>query len=297
MVLREGVETVLILSTVSFNTSELLRFLGTLIGVALAVVFGVMFVKGSVRIDLRKFFKITTVILFFVAAQLLVTGLHELSENGVIPSNKAEMATIGPIVRNDWFFAVTILALTAMMILLEYRRRAPLAVEGTKAEQRKAEWSFRRERLWMIAVCAACFIFIASVTAEFVYAKSTTALSPATEITFVDGRAAIPKSQVADGDLHRYSTKVNGTEVRFLLYQKPDGKIATVLDACEICGSVGYYKTAQGLVCKNCAAPVNPQTVGQSGGCNPIPLHAGENGDSVIIEQADLQSAAIHFKK
>src|SRR3954470_17971861 len=86
MVLREGVETVLILATVSFNTSELLRFLGTLIGVALAVVFGVMFVKGSVRIDLRKFFKITTVILFFVAAQLVVTGLHELSENGVLPS-------------------------------------------------------------------------------------------------------------------------------------------------------------------------------------------------------------------
>jgi high-affinity iron transporter len=297
MVLREGVETVLILSTVSFNTSELLRFLGTLIGVALAVVFGVMFVKGSVRIDLRKFFKITTVILFFVAAQLLITGLHELSENGVIPSNKAEMATIGPIVRNDWFFAVTILALTAMMILLEYRRRAPVAVADSKAEQRKAEWSYRRERLWMIAVCAACFIFIASVTAEFVYAKSTTSLSPATEITFLDGKAAIGKSQVADGDLHRYAAKVSGTEVRFLLYQKPDGKIATVLDACEICGSVGYYKTAQGLVCKNCAAPVNPQTVGQSGGCNPIPLHTSESGDSVIIQQADLEAAAVHFKK
>jgi len=297
MVLREGVETVLILATVSFNTSELLRFLGTLIGVALAVVFGVMFVKGSVRIDLRKFFKITTVILFFVAAQLLVTGLHELSENGVIPSNQAEMATIGPIVRNDWFFAVTILALTGMMVLLEYRRRAPLAVVATKVEQRKAEWSLRRERLWMIAVCAACFIFIASVTAEFVYAKTTTALSPATRVAFVNGRAAILKSQVADGDLHRFAVNIDGAEVRFLLYQKPDGKIASVLDACEICGSIGYYKTAQGLVCKNCAAPVNPQSVGQSGGCNPIPLHAGETNDSVVIEQAELQAAAVHFKK
>src|SRR5438876_9851502 len=132
MVLREGVETVLILGAVTLNSTELLSFLGTLLGVLVAIAFGVMFVKGSVRIDLRKFFKITTVILFFVAAQLLVTGLHELSENGVIPSNKAEMATIGPIVRNDWFFAVTILALTAMMILLEYRRRVPLAETGTK---------------------------------------------------------------------------------------------------------------------------------------------------------------------
>src|SRR3954463_13947207 len=55
MVLREGVETVLILSAVSLNSSELLSFLGTLIGVAIAVVFGVMFVKGSVRINLQKF--------------------------------------------------------------------------------------------------------------------------------------------------------------------------------------------------------------------------------------------------
>src|SRR4051812_26976707 len=204
MVFREGIETVAILAGVSLNSTELMSFLGTLIGVALAVVFGVMFVKGSVRIDLRKFFKITTVILFFVAVQLLITGLHELSENGVIPSNKAEMATIGPIVRNDWFFAVTILALTAMMILLEYRRRAPAAVADSKAGQRKAEWSYRRERLWMIAVCAACFIFIASFTAEFVYAKSFFNDTATTEVTFLDGKAPIPKSQVADGDLHRY---------------------------------------------------------------------------------------------
>src|SRR5436305_427607 len=84
MVLREGVETVLILSAVSLTTSELLSFLGTLAGVTLSVLFGVMFVRGSVRIDLRKFFKVTTVILIFVAVQLTVSGLHELSETGVV---------------------------------------------------------------------------------------------------------------------------------------------------------------------------------------------------------------------
>ena len=41
MVLREGVETVLILSAVSLNSTELMGFLGTLLGVTLAVVFGV----------------------------------------------------------------------------------------------------------------------------------------------------------------------------------------------------------------------------------------------------------------
>ena len=125
MVLREGVETVLILSAVSLNSTELLSFLGTFLGVIAAIVFGVMFVKGSVRINLQKFFRVTTVILFFVAAQLVISGLHELSENGVLPSSKTEMAIIGPIVRNDLFFFITIFALAALMVLFEVKRREP----------------------------------------------------------------------------------------------------------------------------------------------------------------------------
>src|SRR6202044_3378338 len=42
LVLREGVETVLILSAVSLNSTELLSFTGTLLGIAVAVVFGVL---------------------------------------------------------------------------------------------------------------------------------------------------------------------------------------------------------------------------------------------------------------
>ena len=82
----------------------MLNFLGTLLGVLAAVTFGVMFVKGSVRINLQKFFRVTTVILFFVAAQLPIAGLHELSENGVLPSSKEEMALIGPIVPTSGSF-------------------------------------------------------------------------------------------------------------------------------------------------------------------------------------------------
>ena len=56
LVLREGVETVLILSAVSLNSTELMSFTGTLLGVAVAVVFGVMFIRGSVKINLQRFF-------------------------------------------------------------------------------------------------------------------------------------------------------------------------------------------------------------------------------------------------
>ena len=297
MVMREGAETVLTLAGVTLNSTELMSFLGTLLGVLAAVAFGVMFVKGSVRINLQKFFRITTVILWFVAAQLIISGLHELSENGVLPSSKREMALIGPIVRNDVFFFVTIFALAALMVLFELKSRQPAPEPATPAERRKARWSARRERLWMASVYTSSFLFIMLVTAEFIYAKSLSSPQRASEITFVDGRVSIPLSQVKDGDLHFYQAMENGVEVRFWLYQKPDGKIATVLDACEICGSVGFYKGTTGVVCKNCAAPINPQSVGMAGGCNPIPLKAETTSDAIIITEADVAAASRVFQK
>src|SRR6059058_675086 len=297
MVLREGAETVLMLAGVSLSSTALMSFMGTLLGVVAAIAFGVMFVKGSVRINLQKFFRITTAIMFLVAAQLIISGLHELSESGVLPSSKREMAIIGPIVRNDLFFFITIFALAALMVLFEVKRRQPVPIPAAGAERRKALWSVRRERLWMASVYASSFLFIVLVTAEFVYAKSISTLSPATPVTFTDGQASIPLSQVSDSDLHRFSAKENGAEVRFWLYQKPDGKIATVFDACEICGSVGFYKGPNGVVCKNCAAPINGQSVGTKGGCNPIPLAAGQTATAVIIKEADIAAGAHYFQQ
>ena len=158
----------------------------------------------------------------------------------------------------------------------------------SRAAQRKAEWSAYRERLWASAVYASSFIFIVLITAQFIYAKSTTSLPPGTEISFVNGTATIPLAEVSDGDLHRYSTVINGKTVRFLLFKRPDGKVVSVYDACSICGPVGFYKNGQMVVCKNCSAPVNPQSVGEPGGCNPIPLKSSTTSDSIVISQADL---------
>jgi high-affinity iron transporter len=297
MVLREGVETVLILSAVSLNSTELMSFIGTLLGVAIAVLFGVMFVKGSVKINLQKFFRVTTAILFLVAAQLVIGGLHELSENGILPSSREEMAIIGPIVRNELFFFITILVLAGLMVLFEMKSRQPADLPPAGAARRKALWTARKERLWMASVYVCSFLFIVMITASFIYEKSASALSPATEVTFVDGKVAIPLKTVYDGDLHRFEAKENGLLVRFWLYQKPDGKIATLFDACEICGPVGFYKSSHGVVCKNCAAPINTQSVGMPGGCNPIPLKAQVTDDAVIISEADLAAGSHYFEQ
>jgi uncharacterized membrane protein len=121
------------------------------------------------------------------------------------------------------------------------------------------------------------------------------ALSPAAQVSFSNGEVSIPLSQVSDGDLHRFAARENGTDVRFLLYKRPDGKVVAIFDACEICGSVGFFKGQNGVVCKNCAAPINSQSVGTPGGCNPVPLESSVSGDSVVIREADLVSRAKLF--
>ena len=304
LVLREGVETVLILSAVSLNSTEILSFTGTVMGIAVAVVFGVMFIRGSVRINLQRFFKVTTVILYFVTFQLVVSGLHELSENGVLPSSTTEMRLIGPIVRNDMFFFVTMLALAALMVLMEQRRRQPavLPETATAADRRKAEWTHRRERLWMSAVVGVSFVFIFLSTAEFIYAKSTTALSAATPVTLTGSQATVPLAEVNDDKLHRYSVHVpdgkgGDAEVRFLLFRKPNGQVVSVADACHICGPVGFYMGSQGITCKMCASPLVPQSMGQEGGCNPIPLKSTQAGGVVTFQTSDLAQLAPVFER
>lgn len=299
MVFREGAEMVLLLSAVSLNTDDLLNFFGAATGLALAVVFGIVFVRGTVRLDLRKFFQVTTVILVSVVLQLVITGLHELSEGGVLPSSQREMAIVGPIVSHDIFFVVAIVALAALMVLFDWRSRQALApaaatAAGSDAERRRELYRARREKLWTAAVCGSSFLFIVLLTAEFIYAKGLTALSPAQSVTADGGVIRIAVESVSDGNLHRFSYNTGDASVRFIVV-RTGGRLATAMDACEICGSQGYYQSGPEIFCRNCSAAIYTPTIGVTGGCNPIPLPAMDSGTELVIQVSDLVGQAGRF--
>jgi high-affinity iron transporter len=297
MIFREGVETVLLLAAIRLNTSGVLEGLGAVVGIVLAVLFGVSFVRGTIRVNLRQFFQMTTVILMVVVVQLLITGLHELSESEVLPSGPREMALIGPIVKNDIFFFITILALSAAMILFEWRKRRTPKTDGLEgAALRKVRAAVSRERLWMVSSCAASCLFILLITAEFVYARQSTALSAAEPVTLVNGAVRISVASVSDGFLHRYQLDDNGIHIRFIAIEKPDKTIATAFDACEICGAKGFYQNGAQLICRNCASAIVAATVGIKGGCNPIPIKSRVDGDSLVIDAAAIEGGAGRFK-
>lgn len=298
MIFREGVETVLMLfGTVRLDTSGILNVLGGMLGIGLAVLFGVSFVRGTIRVNLRQFFRMTTVILMVVVVQLVITGLHELSESQILPASTREMAIIGPVVKNETFFFVTILALAAAMILFEWRKRRVPKTEGLEgAALRKARWSARRERLWMTAACVTSCAFILMITAESIYARQETALSAAAPVTLENGAVRIPVASVSDGDLHRFQLNDDGVNVRFIVIEKADHTLATAFDACEICGSQGFYKKGPEIICRNCASAIVPGTIGTRGGCNPIPLKSHVDEGMLVIDEAAFAGGAKIFR-
>lgn len=299
MIFREGVETVLMLfGTVQLDTSGILNVLGGVLGIGLAVLFGVSFVRGTIRINLKQFFQMTTVILMVVVVQLVITGLHELSESQILPASPREMALIGPVVKNDIFFFVTILALAAAMMLLEWRKRRAPKTEGLEgAALRKAQWSARRERLWMTASCVASCAFILMITAEFVYARQETALSAAAPVALDNGAVRIPVASVSDGVLHRFQLEDAGVSVRFIVIERPDHTLATAFDACRICGAQGFYQKGPEVICRNCASAIVTGTIGTEGGCNPIPLKSHVDGGTLVIDAGALEGGAKIFAK
>jgi high-affinity iron transporter len=294
MVLREGAELVLILRAVELSSAGVQVWIGTGLGIAIAVAVGLFFFQGTLRIPLHRFFSATSAILMVVAFQLTLTGLHELSEAEWIWSSKAEMSTVGPIVRNEFFFFVVILGAAALVVLREwFSAKAPAPdASMNPAERRMRDWEFRRQRRWSFAAAVLCVAVVLSLTAEYVYARAMNAPVQAKLLVARDNQVRIPLSELTDSSLHFYTADVDNTVIRFLVIHKTNGDYATALDACQICGTSGYRQEGQNIVCRNCGAAIYVPSIGDSGGCNPIAVKSQVEGGEVIVDLSALARAA-----
>jgi high-affinity iron transporter len=292
MVLREGAELALILRAVEFSSEGLQTWIGTILGLAAAVCVGLFFFKGTLKIPLHRFFAATTIILWLVAAQLAVTGLHELSEAQWIPSSSREMAIVGPIVRNELFFFVFIFGAAMLLVLREWltASHTKIASAANEAERRLLTSQHRRSRRWMIAAASACLAVILALTADFIYARAASAPPAAMPVAAVNGIVTIPIQQVQNGNLHIFQVQSGNKSYRFLIIKKPKGW-GIALDACRICGAQGYRQEGQNVICRHCGSAIYIPTIGESGGCNPIGIsYQATNSDIVVKLSTIVQS-------
>jgi len=299
MVLREGAELVVILRAVELSVAGVQVWIGAGLGIALAVAVGLFFFEGTLKIPLGRFFAATSAILMVVAFQLVLTGLHELSEGKWIPSSKQEMATVGPIVRNEYFFFVVILGVAAIVVLREWFALRGAAVEqaANPAEKRLRQYEHRRRRGWSLATAFLCVLVILSLTAEFVYTRASAAPPEAEKLVAANNVVRIPLTDLSGVSVRFFSVDVQGTSFRFIVVRKPNGDYVTALDACQICGAIGYRQQGSMLICRNCGAPINAAEIGQPGGCNPIAFKSSVEGPNIVVDLSAISDAASEIGK
>ena len=87
-ILREGFETALFLIASVTNTGGF-SYLGFFLGMILAVLLGYLVVIQGKKVNLRSFFKATTLLLVFFAAGMIAYGTHE-AESYLVKSGKID---------------------------------------------------------------------------------------------------------------------------------------------------------------------------------------------------------------
>jgi high-affinity iron transporter len=92
-VVREGVELAIFITAAFFagNSSQLTSNIvqtlaGSILGLGTAALLGWTLFATTIRLDLRKFFQVTGILLILFAAGLVAHGVHEFNEVGIIPA-------------------------------------------------------------------------------------------------------------------------------------------------------------------------------------------------------------------
>jgi len=103
-VLREGIELALFLTAVNFSApvvggeAPILGWLGGVLGLIAAAIIGWLLYESAIKLNLRRFFQCTSIVLILFAAGLVSHAVHEFNELGWLPSVVEHVYDLNPIV-------------------------------------------------------------------------------------------------------------------------------------------------------------------------------------------------------
>lgn len=284
------------------NTDLIVKFAGGAIGLMVSCLFALAFIKNSPRLSSRQ---LGTGIILFSGALLFkqaVTLVQILLANRIIPLSSFVFDVLIPLINQlDKAIYALLSSGAVWVVLFAWAMRGRMAPQPgvNPALQRKARAAVRREWRWFATV--ACLIVFISFTigAEAVRAGQKVELSPAEPVHPIgDGSIHVAVDSVDDRNLHRFGyTTADGTVVRFIIIRKSETSYGVAYDACELCGSAGYYQKGKKIICRKCDVVMNIPTIGFPGGCNPIPLQFKMDNGAIVIQSADLDSHVDIFQE
>ncbi len=179
------------------------------------------------------------------------------------------------------------------------RKAQALAESMPIVKRQKLALQYNAKRS-LIFGASVIFITLASQLYWDRVASLPPALSESTYLTMQkDNAVHIPIESVRDGDLHRFIwVASDGRAIRFFIINRSDKKLslATVFDACLLCGDDGYVVDGDKLMCVACGVRLFIPSVGKPGGCNPIPIDGWkESENEVIVPKKSLLAGANYF--
>lgn len=306
------------------KAAEPATYASALAGFLLVAIAFFIIIKFSRPYRIGNFFDLPQLLLFLSAVKLLGGGIKGLEELSLIPSVQRGfmkfshdfihqtfvllMVPDHPLLKTTvWnfiglFFGSNVASIASLFILLLFPflfiyhslfKPMPEPEAQTGAQRRKIRYLLlsekRRKGLPVIFFIGIILALWFSQTGESVSRIYKPIPKPVVEDK---GVVLIPINDptmdLMDGALHKFSLMHGGEEIRILIIKKSNNTISVCLDACEICSPEGYGQREDHVVCIYCNTPIPVDTLGQPGGCNPIPLSAIVDERFVRIDVSEI---------
>jgi hypothetical protein len=293
-------------------------------GIIIAGIIFLAIIKLYKPFQLGSFFALPQILLFLAMVKLFGSGIKGVAELSLVPSvQRGFMKFIHDFVhqtfvmlmvpdhpllkKTTWdfiavFFGSDFASLASLLILLtvpamfiQHSLFKPLPEPGeeSRVSRRRIKsiiLSDRRKKALPV------MIFVVFIMAAW-FSQGEEAVSrifmPEPRPVVADkGVVAIPVNDPAmnlmDGRLYKFSLMHEGEEIRLIVIKKADNTVSVSLDACEICPPDGYGQRDDHVVCIYCNTPIAIDTLGEPGGCNPIPLTAEIDEHFIRIELKEI---------
>lgn len=293
------------------NSDYLLKFLGYIIGILLAIVNSVCSYKIGMVLN-KKGYKyvlvcITGISFALVAFVIFGKLMSILTARDIVKGIDMFYFAIGVTNNLKWFTYSMYIVLLVTLVFIWYRSYTQKEMYENSAIHRK------QKVVWRVAKRATAFVllgFVVTILCNTWFVDLTTVIISETPIDDpeiviedeeVNGYLRVKIEDIDDGHLHRYGYKTpDGYKTRFIVILKTLGtsNYGVGLDACEICGEAGYYENAKGqVVCKKCGVVMNTTTIGMKGGCNPIIIDYDITTEYLIVPISEMIKYQANFKK
>ena len=279
-----------------FTVEFLTKILGFVSGALFAFVSSFMIYKAADALnDTRLKFVFVVIFAACIIRQIIFLIQVLMARNFL--SSEIWMDLMAPIINSsDLLIFVIFAAILVLPITLFSQPKPARLPEYNPAEYRKVLAQAIHKRRWGTGVIIALALMTTSSSAGSMIANRQAQIVPAVEVTANNGSVDVDLEIVKDGHLHRFVYRASGGEmVRYIVILKGGSAYGVGLDACEICGAIGYYERDNQVICKLCDVQMNKATIGTRGGCNPIPISYSIEGGKLKVPQAELEKNARIF--